>query len=107
MVALGHEVRLIAPQHVRPFVKWQKNDAADAKAIVIVARQSEMRSVVPKTAVQQAKAVLFRSRERMVHQRTEQSQPAKIRIFPSTLPGSFVRFPCNCVPSFQSIQKEG
>lgn len=71
MEALGHEVRLIAPQYVRPFLKRQKNDAADAEAIVIAARQPEMRFVAPKTANQQAKAVLFRSRERLVHQRTE------------------------------------
>lgn len=71
MTALGHEVKLIAPQYVRPFVKRQKNDAADAEAIVIAARQAEMRFVSPKTEEQQAKAVLFRSRERLVHQRTE------------------------------------
>ena len=71
MQALGHEVKLIAPQYVRPFVKRQKNDAADAEAIVIAARQPEMRFVAPKTADQQAKAVLFRCRERLVHQRTE------------------------------------
>ena len=71
MEALGHDVKLIAPQYVRPFVKRQKNDAADAEAIVIAARQPEMRFVVPKTADQQAKAVMFRSRERLVHQRTE------------------------------------
>lgn len=69
--AFGHEVRLIAPQYVRPFVKRQKNDAADAEAIVIAARQPEMRFVAPKTADQQAKAVVFRGRERLVHQRTE------------------------------------
>ena len=71
MEALGHEVKLIAPQYVRPFVKRQKNDAADAEAMVIAARQPEMRFVAPKTADQQAKAVIFRSRERLVHQRTE------------------------------------
>lgn len=71
MEALGHEARLIAPQYVRPFVKRQKNDMADAEAILIAARQPEMRFVTPKTAEQQAKAVLFRSRERLVHQRTE------------------------------------
>lgn len=71
MEALGHEVKLIAPQYVRPFVKRQKNDAADAEAIVIAARQPEMRFVAPKTVDQQAKAVLFRERERLVHQRTE------------------------------------
>ncbi len=71
MEALGHDVKLIAPQYVRPFVKRQKNDAADAEAIVIAARQPEMRFVAPKTAEQQAKAVMFRGRERLVHQRTE------------------------------------
>jgi transposase len=71
MSSLGHDVRLIAPQYVRPFVKRQKNDAADTEAIVIAARQPEMRFVAPKTANQQAKAVLFRGRERLVHQRTE------------------------------------
>lgn len=71
MEALGHEVKLIAPQYARPFVKRQKNDAADAEAIVIAARQPEMRFVAPKTVEQQAKAMLFRGRERLVHQRTE------------------------------------
>ncbi len=71
MERLGHAVRLIAPQYVRPFVKRQKNDAADAEAIVIAARQPEMRFTTPKTAEQQTRAVLFRSRERPVHQRTE------------------------------------
>ncbi|MGC5840385.1 IS110 family transposase, partial [Mesorhizobium abyssinicae] len=39
MVKLGHEVKLIAPQYVRPFVKRQKNDAADAEAIVVAAQR--------------------------------------------------------------------
>jgi transposase len=71
MAKLGHDAKLIAPQYVRPFVKRQKNDAADAEAIVIAARQPEMRFVVPKTEDQQARAMLFRGRERLVHQRTE------------------------------------
>jgi transposase len=71
LAALGHEVKLIAPQYVRPFVKRQKNDAADAEAIVTAARQPDMRFVEPKTVEQQARAVLFRARERIVHQRTE------------------------------------
>ena len=71
MARLGHEARLIAPQYVRPFVKRQKNDAADAEAIVIAAQRPEMRSVEPKAEEQQARAVLFRARERLVHQRTE------------------------------------
>jgi transposase len=68
---LGHEVKLIAPQYVRPFVKRQKNDVADAEAIVIAAQRPEMRFVEPKCEGQQARAVLFRARERLVHQRTE------------------------------------
>ncbi len=71
MVRLGHEVKLIAPQYVKPFVKRQKNDAADAEAIVIAAQRPEMRFVEPKSEEQQAKAVLFRARKRLVYQRTE------------------------------------
>jgi len=71
LVKAGHEVKLIAPQYVKPFVKRQKNDAADAEAIVVAAQRPEMRFVPPKTEEQQARAVLFRARERLVHQRTE------------------------------------
>lgn len=71
LASIGHEIRLIAPQYVRPFVKRQKNDAADAEAIVIAARQPEMRFVAPKTAEQQSRAVLFRARDRLVGHRTE------------------------------------
>jgi transposase len=52
-------------------VKRQKNDATDAEAIVIAARQPEIRFVEPKTSEQQARAVLFRARNRIVRQRTE------------------------------------
>jgi transposase len=71
LIKIGHDVRLIAPQYVRPFVKRQKNDAADAEAIAVAARQPEMRFVEIKTSGQQARAVLFRARERLVAQRTE------------------------------------
>jgi transposase len=71
MIRLGHAVRLIAPHYVKPFVKRQKNDAADAEAIVIAAQRPEMRFVEPKSAEQQSRAILFRARERLVHQRTE------------------------------------
>lgn len=71
MVGLGHEVKLIAPQYVKPFVKRQKNDAADAEAIVIAAQRPEMRFVELKSAEQQSRAMLFRARTRLVRQRTE------------------------------------
>jgi len=67
----GHEVKLIAPRYVKPFVKRQKNDAADAEAIVIAAQRPEMRFVEPKSTEQQSRTILFRARERLVHQRTE------------------------------------
>lgn len=71
MTKLGHEVKLIAAQYVKPFVKRQKNDAADAEAIVEAAQRPGMRFVEPKTEGQQARSMLFRTREQLIHQRTE------------------------------------
>jgi transposase len=51
--ALGHQVRLIAPQYVKAFVKTNKNDAADAQAICTAALQPDMRFVSPKNPEQQ------------------------------------------------------
>jgi len=81
MEAFGHEVKLIAPQYVRPFVKRQKNDAADAEAIVIAARQPEMRFVEPKTVDQQSCAAVFRGRERLVHQRTADANALRALLY--------------------------
>jgi transposase len=69
MEALGHAAKLIAPPYVRPFVKRQKNDAADANASAIAARQAEMRFVEAKTVEQHSHAAVFRGRELLVHQR--------------------------------------
>ena len=71
MARFGHEVRLIAPRYVKPFIKRQKNEAADAEAIVEAALRPTMRFVEPKSADQQARAVAFRVREQLVKQRTE------------------------------------
>jgi len=71
MTRHGHQVRLIAPHYVNPFVKRQKNDVADAEAIVEAALRPTMRFVEPKTADQQARAVVFRTREQLLKQRTE------------------------------------
>ncbi len=54
MIKMGHEAKLIAPQYVKPFVKRQKNDAADAEVIVDAVPRPEMRFVPPKTEEQQA-----------------------------------------------------
>ena len=68
---LGHTVRLISPAYVKPFVKRQKNDAADAEAICEAAQRPTMRFVALKSANQQAAAVVFRARDLLVRQRTQ------------------------------------
>jgi len=69
--ALGHKVRLIPPAYVKPFVKRQKNDAADAEAICEAAQRPNMRFVAVKDEEQQASGVVFRARDVLVRQRTQ------------------------------------
>jgi transposase len=69
--ALGHEVRLLPPIYVKPYVKRQKNDAADAEAIAEAASRPTMRFVAVKTAEQQGEAMIFRTRDLWVRQRTQ------------------------------------
>lgn len=71
LLKLGHDVRLIAPAYVKPFVKRQKNDAADAEAICEAAQRPSMRFVPVKTEEQQAAAMVFRARDLLVRQRTQ------------------------------------
>jgi len=66
LTKLGHEVKLIAAQFVRPFVKTNKNDAADAQAIWTAAQQPEMRFVAIKTPEQQAILALHAIRQRLM-----------------------------------------
>jgi transposase len=68
---LGHEVRLMAPMYVKPYVKRQKNDAADAEAIVEAATQPTMRFVALRSEASQAGAMVFRTRDLLVRQRTQ------------------------------------
>ena len=70
---LGHTVQLIAPSYVKPFVKRQKNDVADAEAIVEAASRPTMRFVALKSEAQQARAMLFRTRQMFIGQRTQTS----------------------------------
>jgi transposase len=67
---LGHDVRLMPPQYVRPYVKTNKHDAADAEAICEAVQRPSMRFVPIKEADQQAALLLHRSRELLVRQRT-------------------------------------
>ena len=71
IAALGHETRLIPPAYVKPFVKRQKNDMADAEAICEAAQRPTMRFVTPKSAEAQGAAVVFRTRDLLVRQRTQ------------------------------------
>jgi transposase len=69
--ALGHRVRLLPPQYVKPFVKRGKNDRNDAEAISVAAAQPSIVSVAVKSAEQQAAAMLLSVRELLVRQRTQ------------------------------------
>ena len=67
----GHEVKLIPPVYVKPFVKSQKNDETDAEAIVEAAQRPTMSFVAVKTEEQQARGMLSRTRDLLVRQRTQ------------------------------------
>ncbi|HYG87054.1 MAG TPA: IS110 family transposase [Azospirillum sp.] len=68
---LGHTVRLIPPQYVKPYVKRHKNDQVDAEAICEAVQRPSMRFVPIKTEDQQGTLVIHRVRETLVRQRTQ------------------------------------
>ncbi|MCB1839353.1 MAG: IS110 family transposase [Alphaproteobacteria bacterium] len=68
---LGHEVKMIPPSYVKPYVRRQKNDRADAAAICEAVSRPSMRFVAVKSVDQQAIQVLHRSRELLIRQRTQ------------------------------------
>ena len=68
--ALGHTVRLMPPAYVKPYVKRQKNDAADAEAICEAVTRSNMRFVETKTPEQQSGLMLHRTRHLFIRQQT-------------------------------------
>jgi transposase len=73
LMALGHTVKLIAPQFVKPYVKTNKNDAADAEAICEAVGRPSMRFVPIKNTEQQALLGLHRARQGFVTERTAQA----------------------------------
>ncbi|MFC5474608.1 IS110 family transposase [Paraherbaspirillum soli] len=73
LVEMGHTVKLMAPQFVKPYVKANKNDAADAEAICEAVSRPNMRFVAIKTEEQQAILSLHRVRQSFVKARTAQS----------------------------------
>jgi transposase len=70
IAAFGHEVRLMPPGYVKPYVKRNKHDAADAEAVCEAVRRPSMRFVPVKTAEQQAALLAHSSRDLLVRQRT-------------------------------------
>ena len=68
--ALGHTVRLMPPAYVKPYVKRQKNDAADAEAICEAVTRATMRFVETKTPEQQSCLMLHRTRHLLIRQQT-------------------------------------
>jgi transposase len=71
LLGQGHQVRLIPPQYVKPFVKRAKNDRNDAEAINEAAARPTMRTVPVQTAEHQAGAIILRHRELLMAQRTQ------------------------------------
>jgi transposase len=69
--SLGHQVKMIAPQFVKPYVKRGKNDAADAEALCEAMSRPTMRFVPVKTCEQQAALMLVGLRDRLIRQRTQ------------------------------------
>ena len=70
ITALGHEVKLMPPRYVKPYVKRNKNDAADAEAICEAVTRPTMRFVAIKTPEQQSVLMLHRTRHLFIKQRT-------------------------------------
>ncbi|WP_026941008.1 IS110 family RNA-guided transposase [Hellea balneolensis] len=77
LTALGHQVKLMPPSYVKPYVKRGKSDAADAEAICEAVTRPTMRFVEIKSAEQQALLSQHRAREVMVGQRTQLSNTTR------------------------------
>jgi len=71
LAELGHDVRLMPPQYVKPYVKRSKNDASDAEAICEAVTRPTMRFAGIKSATQQSVLVLHRTRAMLTRQRTQ------------------------------------
>ncbi|MBB5539664.1 transposase [Rhizobium giardinii] len=69
--SFGHEVKLIPPQFVKPYVKRGKNDAADAEALCEAMSRPTMRFVPVKTADRQTALMLAGMRDRLIRNRTQ------------------------------------
>lgn len=103
LISMGHDVKLMAPQFVKPYVKTNEHDAADAEAICEAVTRPNMRFVPVKTPEQQAVLALHRSRQSFIKQRTAQAN--QIRGYwlnlASLCPGGSSSYNCSYLRSWK------
>jgi len=102
--SFGHEVKLIAPQLVKPYVKRAKNDAADAEALCEAMSRPTMRFVPVKTAEQQAALMLVGVRDRLIRNRTQLSN--SIRGFAAEFGFSAAKGMAHLIPLLERIRED-
>jgi len=102
--SFGHQVKLIAPQLVKPYVKRGKNDAADAEALCEAMSRPAMRFVPVKTAEQQAAVMLVGIRDRLIRNRTQLAN--SIRGYASEFGVTAAKGMAHLGPLFERIRAE-
>jgi len=107
LIKLGHDVKLIPPVYVKPYVKRGKSDAADAEAICEAVTRPTMRFVEVKTPEQQAILAVHRTRDLIVRQRTQTINMLRAQLaeFGTILPqgvGHAIQFAKNCLDGEQA-----
>jgi transposase len=100
--SFGHEVKLIAPQLVNPYVKRGKNDGADAEALCEAMSRPTMRFVPVKTAEQQAALMMVGVRDRLIRNRTQLSNA--IRGYAAEFGLTAAKGKAHLVPLLERIQ---
>src|ERR1700693_1903196 len=101
---LGHEVKLIAPQLVKPYVMRNKNDGADAEALCEAMSRPSMRFVPVKTAEQQAALMMVGLRDRLIRNCTQLSNA--IRGYAAEFGFSAAKGKAHLVPLLERIQAD-
>ena len=102
--SFGHEVKLIAPQLVKPYVKRGKNDGADAEALCEAMSRPTMRFVPVKTAEQQAALMMVGVRDRLIRNRTQLSNA--IRGYAAEFGLTAAKGKAHLVPLLERIQAD-
>ena len=85
LTEMGHEVKLMPPRYVKPYVQSQKNDAADAEAICEAVTRTTMRFVEIKSIEQQSVLVMYRTRAMLIRHRTRVGNSIRAHLRVQTL----------------------